>query len=226
MFKLLTAADAISLLNASFGLLAVISIFLQEQRLAFSFILLALLADGLDGTVARKWGGGKIGEYLEAMADMLSLSIAPLLFGLWFTLELYTVSNTLLILILSVGILFLICSAIRLASFHVLNNRQFFVGLPASVTTIFIVGLGILDVHFYVLLFALLLLSLAMVSSIPFPKPDIRMNLVASLLIIFSLVLYTSFSNASIILLLIALGLYSIAGPIFIIISREKTVKS
>jgi CDP-diacylglycerol--serine O-phosphatidyltransferase len=223
MFKLLTIADTISILNAIFGFIAIVSILMHEQRFAFSFILLALLADGLDGVIARKQGSGKIGEYLEAMADMLSLSIAPLLFGLWFSLKILTLTNTLLMLTLSVGILFLICSAIRLASFHVLKNRYFFVGLPASVSTIIIVGLGILDVQFYMFLLALFLLSMAMISSIPFPKPDISINTVASLLIIFSLVLYTSFNNAAVILLLIAIIIYSIAGPLYLKKTRKKT---
>ena len=124
---------------------------------------------------------------------------------------------------LAVGILFLICSAVRLASFHVLKNRHFFMGLPASVSTILIVGLGILNVQFYVFLLVLFLLSIAMISSVPYHKPDIRMNTVASLLIIFSLVLYTSFYNAAFILILIASVFYSIAGPFYLQKTGKKT---
>jgi phosphatidylserine synthase len=90
------------------------------------------------------------------------------------------------------------------------------VGLPASVSTIIIVGLGILDVQFYVFLLVLFLLSIAMISSVPFPKPDIYMNTAASLLIIISLVLYTSLYNAAFILILIASVFYSITGPLYL----------
>ena len=80
MIKLLSLADVISLTNAIFGFLAVLMVFSNEMRLAFSFILLALLADGLDGIVARKTRKGELGEYMEAMADMISLGIAPAFF--------------------------------------------------------------------------------------------------------------------------------------------------
>ena len=73
MIKLLSIADVVSLTNAILGFLAILMIFSNETRLAFSFILLALLADGLDGIVARKLGKSDIGEYLESMADMTSL---------------------------------------------------------------------------------------------------------------------------------------------------------
>ena len=142
MLKLLTKADAISLLNASFGFLAILFIILDEPRLAVSFILLALLADGLDGIVARRFGGGKMGESIEAMADMVSLSLAPLFFVFIYAIEL-EIENILISLpTILVGLIFIICSAIRLASFHVLKNKHYFVGLPASVSTILIIGLS------------------------------------------------------------------------------------
>ncbi len=66
MIKLLSVADVISLTNALFGFLAILMLFSSEMNLAFSFILLALLADGLDGIVARKTRKGELGEYMEA----------------------------------------------------------------------------------------------------------------------------------------------------------------
>ena len=80
MIKLLSVADCISLTNAVFGFLAVAMIFIGETRVAFTFILLAILADGLDGMIARKTRESQIGEYLESMADMTSLGIAPAFF--------------------------------------------------------------------------------------------------------------------------------------------------
>ena len=78
MIKLLSIADLVTLLNAMLGFLALLLVFSNEFQLAASLILLGLLADGLDGMVARRFGTGKIGESLEPLADMISLSIAPL----------------------------------------------------------------------------------------------------------------------------------------------------
>ena len=55
-------------------------IFSQEIRTAFSFILLALLADGLDGIIARKTRRSEVGEHLDSMADMTSMGVAASVF--------------------------------------------------------------------------------------------------------------------------------------------------
>jgi CDP-diacylglycerol--serine O-phosphatidyltransferase len=179
--------------------------------------LVALLADGLDGIVARKFGAGNIGESLEAMADMISLSIAPLFFILLSTIDININNEILFLSSIAVGIFFLICSAIRLASFHVLKDKQYFLGLPASVSTMILICIGFLDLPIYAYLLTILLLSITMVSSIKFPKPTISLNTLATILIILTIALYTSFDNIAFILLLSAMILYSIVGPIYLV---------
>ncbi|MCK4415827.1 MAG: CDP-alcohol phosphatidyltransferase family protein, partial [Thermoplasmatales archaeon] len=126
MIKLLSIADVISLINACFGFLAVLILFSDifpsdeiRIRLSFSFILLALLADGLDGIIARRTRTGELGEYLEAMADMISLGIAPSVFV--YTMYHDVVSRYIYYqsYIVVVLIVFLSLSIIRLASFHI-----------------------------------------------------------------------------------------------------------
>jgi phosphatidylserine synthase len=217
MIKLLTKADMISLFNACLGFLAIVFLILNEQRLSLSFILLALLADGLDGIVARKFGGGKMGESLEAMADMVSLSVAPLLFTLWYAINLSFENYTFLLLSLFLGFIFLLSSAIRLASFHVLKDNHFFVGLPASVSTLILVGFSYVSLPIYCYFLIILFLSIAMISPIKFPKPSVLLNIAATILIILTIGFYTIFNNISMILLVVAMLIYSIAGPIYLI---------
>jgi CDP-diacylglycerol--serine O-phosphatidyltransferase len=216
MLKLLTKADAISLLNASFGFLAILFIIINEQRVAVSFIFLALLSDGLDGIIARRFGGGKMGESLEAMADMVSLSLAPLFFVFAYALELKLENVIIILPVVLVGMVFISCSAIRLASFHVLKDNHYFVGLPASVSTILLISVTYFDFPLYSYLILLLILSIMMVSSIKFPKPTIPMNLSATILIVLGITLYTHYQNISFILLLGAMVFYSIFGPFYI----------
>jgi len=126
MIKLLSVADGISLLNALFGFLAIIMAFLGEIRWSFSFILLAMMADGLDGIVARRTRQSGLGEYLEAMGDMISLGIAPAVFV--FTIYYESISycvyyQSYLIIVL---IVFLSLSIVRLASFHIMKQNEFF----------------------------------------------------------------------------------------------------
>ncbi|MFT4891277.1 MAG: archaetidylserine synthase [Halobacteriales archaeon] len=69
-------ADAITLANAGIGFLAVVVAF-SDVELAARLVLLAAIADGLDGVVARAAGGSPAGEYLDSLADVASFAVAP-----------------------------------------------------------------------------------------------------------------------------------------------------
>jgi len=214
MIKLLALADGITLLNAVLGFTAIIMLFSDEIRLFFSLILLALLADGLDGIVARKTKKGKIGEYLEAMADLISLSVAPMLFV--YTIYAGSPGSYLFVLVIGLLIFFLICSLIRLSSFHLMKEKTVFVGLPASASTIFIIGLTFLGVELIYILAVIIILSLAMVSPIHFPKPGVRINSVAMILISVTVLLGKLYQGIAPILLMLALTVYVIGGPLYL----------
>lgn len=72
----LTAADAMTLTNAIIGFLAVIMA-PTDHELAARLILLAAVTDGLDGVLARRFGGSDVGPYLDSLADVASFAIAP-----------------------------------------------------------------------------------------------------------------------------------------------------
>ena len=69
-------ADAVTVANAALGFLAAVAATV-EPGLAARVILLAAVADGLDGVVARKAGGTPAGEYLDSLADVASFGVAP-----------------------------------------------------------------------------------------------------------------------------------------------------
>ena len=137
MIRLLSVADLISITNAIFGFLAILFLVSDlippelRLRVSFSFILLALLADGLDGILARRLGKSKIGEYLESMADMTSFALAPAVF-IYFTYS-GVVSCCVYrhVYLLFALVLFLAFGIIRLASFHIMKkDRVLLVFLP------------------------------------------------------------------------------------------------
>ena len=216
MIKLLSIADFVSLANAIFGFLAILMIFLNEIHLSFFFILIALLADGLDGIVARKTRKGELGEYMEAMADMISLSIAPS----FFVYNIYhdfvskcVYYHSLLVVIL---IVFLSLSIVRFASFHIIKEKKFFVGLPASAGTIFILVLSFLKIEFMYILPCIVVISIAMVSPLRFPKIGWKIGTIAAVLILLTLIMGDIYYSIAPILLIIALAIYAIAGPIYV----------
>lgn len=73
-------ADAMTLLNAVVGVLALGAAVLGEVQLVAQLVLLAAVADGLDGVIARRFGGTEIGPYLDSMADIVSFGTAPAVF--------------------------------------------------------------------------------------------------------------------------------------------------
>jgi CDP-diacylglycerol--serine O-phosphatidyltransferase len=224
MIRLLSIADLVTLLNAVLGFLALLLVFSNEFQLAASLILLGLLADGLDGMVARRFGAGKIGETLEPLADMISLSIAPL--SLFYKMYYESVvSHPSVHLLLGFVIVFsLLCSIIRLSSFSLLKEKKFFIGLPTSASALFLVLTSFLNPEIWYPLAIIIVLSLAMVSSIRFPKPGLKVDLLAAVFIVATILLDSMYYNIAPLLLLAALLCYSIFGPMYLYVKKRRHI--
>jgi CDP-diacylglycerol--serine O-phosphatidyltransferase len=221
MIRILSIADIITIINAVLGFLAVLLIFSNYLQIAASLILLGLLTDGLDGIVARRLRKSRIGEYLEAIADMVSLSIAPLalLYKIYYTA---VFSQLYLYLLFSIVLVFsFVCSVIRLSSFSLLKQKQFFLGLPTSASAIFLVSASFLKPDALYILPVIIILSLAMISSILFPKPGLKVNLIAAVFIIVTIFLDSMYNNIAPLLLLAALISYIIFGPVYLLLKKE-----
>jgi CDP-diacylglycerol--serine O-phosphatidyltransferase len=72
----LSFADAVTTANAGLGFVAIVLAF-DDPELAARVVLLAGIADGLDGVVARYDGGSAAGPYLDSLADVASFCVAP-----------------------------------------------------------------------------------------------------------------------------------------------------
>jgi CDP-diacylglycerol--serine O-phosphatidyltransferase len=221
MIELLSLADMITLTNAIFGFLAILFVFSGQPHFSAIFIFLGLLADGLDGYVARYQGTGKIGEYFESLADMLSLSIAPLLLLYATFKDAFSGEPWQLPLFGGMLVFSLLCSLIRLSSFSLLKDSQFFLGLPTSVSALFLVSLSILKPDFLIVVPVVLVLAVVMISPVRFPKPKLPMNLVTAILIILVIAVGSLYNNLTVYVLLVALVLYVIAGPIYVAVQKR-----
>lgn len=221
MIKLVRFADIISLLNASFGFLAVLVLLLGtvlptslQMRLAVTFIFLGILADGLDGIIARKKGKGPLGEYIEAMSDMSSMVIAPSLVVLFIYQKTAAESIPLLLILLAIILLYVVCGIIRLAAFHPLKHQKSFLGLPASAATLTLLVVSVFYASLLYILPIMALISLLMILPIPFPKPTWRINALTTGLIIITLLLWNLFFTIAPLSLLFCLLLYIFLGPV------------
>jgi len=216
MIKLISLADMITLTNAVFGFLSLLLVFTGELHLAAIFIFLGLLADGLDGYVARYLGTGRIGEYFESLADMLSLSVAPLLLLYATYKNVLATGGWQVPLILVILVLSLVCTLIRLSSFSVLKDPHFFLGLPTSVSALFLIILSMVKPDLVVVIPVVMVLAVAMISPVRFPKPGLRLNITTAVLILLVILLFGMYNNIIVYILLVALLLYVIAGPIYL----------
>jgi CDP-diacylglycerol--serine O-phosphatidyltransferase len=72
-------ADAMTVVNAGLGFAAA-AVTLFDPPLAARLVLLAAVADGADGVLARRVGGTAFGEHLDSLADVASFCVAPALF--------------------------------------------------------------------------------------------------------------------------------------------------
>jgi archaetidylserine synthase len=71
-------ADLVTATNAAVGFLAVVAALgADAPDLAARLVLVAAIADGLDGLIARRRGGTPVGEHLDSLADVASFAVAP-----------------------------------------------------------------------------------------------------------------------------------------------------
>lgn len=127
--------NIITLCNLAMGCMAIKFLFEGEPLLAVICSAIGLLADFLDGAVARILKvSSELGKQLDSLADMVSFGVVPgvILYHL--------LSES--IEFAYVGFLITLLSAVRLGKFN-LDTRQSdqFIGLPTPACTIFIIGL-------------------------------------------------------------------------------------
>ncbi len=69
-------ADVATMANALVGLAAIV-VAPTDAVLAAHLILLGILLDGVDGALARAFGGGPLGGFLDSLADLITFGAAP-----------------------------------------------------------------------------------------------------------------------------------------------------
>ncbi len=116
---------AITLFAMACGLGAIEASRVGDAHLALRLILLAAIADGVDGTVARRLGvAGAFGGELDSLSDIIAFGVAPaFLFSAVYG-EVFAPLRLILVVV------FVGAGAFRLARFHVLPSGPYFVGLP------------------------------------------------------------------------------------------------
>ncbi|MCL7415045.1 MAG: CDP-diacylglycerol--serine O-phosphatidyltransferase [ANME-2 cluster archaeon] len=204
-----------TLANALLGLTAILMVAQSPSNVQHASILivLAVIADGADGAIARRLEYGVLGEHLDSLADVISFGTAPVVIAYSILSSQHHYPACI------IGGAFLTCGILRLARFGVIDQKGGFIGIPIT-TSGLVVALYVLafygeggQLFLYGLLGAMLLLSALMVSRIEYTKVrDARLIGVMTVLLVLMVVLFyldsapglmvTAWSN------LILIGLY------------------
>lgn len=160
-----------TLLNLAFGFLCMVLTVQGNLRLAPLMIGASLLADGLDGRLARLFGAdGEFGRELDSLADVVSFGAAPALLA--YVAGLHKLG----FMGLLIAMIFPMCGALRLARFNIIKTSGFFMGVPITAAGTLVASMiwyaevgERLDASMWYFPFALIALSYLMISSIAYP---------------------------------------------------------
>ena len=105
--------------------------------------MIALIADMLDGRVARKLNAtSELGMYLDSLADMVTFGIAPTVYFFSYIHYISQELSMLFVFFLGACCVYICASAYRLARFHVLQAHTdtiphtYYIGMPITVNGI------------------------------------------------------------------------------------------
>jgi len=192
IFKILRLPDFVSLLNLICGISAISVSHNGSFNLALILLLLAVVADGADGYIARRFEGGELGKNLDSLADAVSFGVAPA-----FLIYIGFGGEDPIVAVLSV--FYTVCGVLRLARFNssIYSHKNGFEGLPIPAGCVTLVTYLLLDKYFVRIDFLLTLtltLSLLMVSSVNYPKIR-NTKILAFIASIFGLITFFYFIN-------------------------------
>jgi phosphatidylserine synthase len=97
-----------------------------------------------------------------------------------------------------------------------MKDKNFFVGLPASASTIIILTLAFFGIDFLYILPVIVIVSIVMLSNVRFLKPGFKMDALAAILIILTLILGRNYSDVAPLILLSMIIIYIVVGPIYL----------
>lgn len=153
--------------NLVLGMFAIVFTFQGEFFTAALFVVAAMVADGMDGRVARYFGvSSEFGKELDSLCDLVSFGVAPGILAYAFMLKEFTGGAV-------IAAIFATCGALRLARFNVNTTtvKGYFMGLPIPAGGCVVATFVMLGIKPAGWIFPLMVLIFAylMVSTIRYP---------------------------------------------------------
>ncbi len=205
ILRMIKLPDLVTVVNALLGFTAILMVAHGNISSAAALVVLAAVADGVDGILARKIEHCAFGINLDSLADLISFGVAPAMMGYLLMKEVspYVAS--------ALSAAYLVCGTLRLARFNVLAKTDVFLGLPITACGIWVALLVMARGHALVLTGSFVILPILMVSDIGYSKiRDKRVMIPAGVVLITSVVSYVALRELywCIIMGLIVMGCY------------------
>jgi len=166
----LGVADAVTAANAALGFVAVVAATV-DVGLAARLVLLAAIADGLDGLLARRYGSTPAGQHLDSLADAASFGVAPAALVAAVARDAWGFESAWGLAAVAGGALFVAAGVIRLGLYTAYDTGNAHTeGVPTTLAaTLLAAGVlaGVSDPR--VVVGAVLLLTPLMVSTVEYP---------------------------------------------------------
>lgn len=118
--------NIVTAVNLVLGMFAIIFTLQGDFTYAAFFVVAAMIADGLDGRVARYFGvSSEFGKELDSLCDLVSFGVAPAIMAYTYMLKDFPGGAL-------IAAAFATCGALRLARFNVNTGtvKGYFMGLP------------------------------------------------------------------------------------------------
>ena len=215
MLQKLKIPDIVTLSNALLGLAAMLCASNGRYDLACILLLVAAVADGVDGYLARRLSSSEFGGTMDSLADVISFGVAPafIVYSAYSALHPYIIG-------LAVS-LYVVCGILRLARFSSIKKTiTDFEGLPITAGSVMIASYLLIDAKYinaYSVVALVTILSLLMISTFTYPKLS-NMRTMAPVSVVFGLVIPSFFVNMKYtpsfsLVLFVAMAIY-VASPV------------
>lgn len=160
--------NLVTMLNLVFGMFSIVATLEGRDECAVWCIILAMIADGMDGRVARYLKEtSELGKELDSLCDLVSFGVAPAILAYSFQLHEYGFVGIL------AAVFFAACGAFRLARFNVNTGvvKGYFMGVPIPAGGCVLAAFIYMGIHLEAWMFIalVLLFGYLMVSTIKYP---------------------------------------------------------
>lgn len=224
----LGVADAVTVLNAGIGFLAA-AVAPTAPRLAAQLILLAGVADGLDGVLARRYGSSSAGPYLDSLADVASFAVAPAVL-IWTLVGPVATDGPVALAVAGIAIpaLFVMMAVVRLGLYTAHDTADdFTLGAPSTLAATIIAAATLANLFDPLwLLGGLLVFCYLMVSRVRYPDLLARDAFIMGGVHIAAVIAPDALDRSFPVALLILALAYLVLGPKFYWGSDERRLRA